>query len=248
MALGRRSPEGLDHLPPRALFTDPRSSAGLALGTSHCVLGDSLAPNSPGNSGLSGFQGHFQFYSSGKIFAVCLMVCSEPWLLVETAFRWLPPLPGSHGPTDQEFPRVAGSHSLLCPSPQSVPVTQWPDTDLAGTLEEGQSRQGLRWRWTRKGRVEEQGTARGGTLGWGGQRMREIQDGLGPCLLVLHPSSLCDISRWERVAGAGPECPDWPPSGSLLAWPFLLTPMISAARELLTGPSRHQVCMALSLS
>lgn len=52
LALGRRSPEGLDHLPPpRALFTDPPSSAGLALGTSHCVLGDSLAPNSPGNSG-----------------------------------------------------------------------------------------------------------------------------------------------------------------------------------------------------
>lgn len=54
----------------------------------HCVLGDSLAPNSPGNAGESGFQGHFQFYSSGKTFGVCLMVCSNPWLLVETASRW----------------------------------------------------------------------------------------------------------------------------------------------------------------
>lgn len=78
--------------------------------------------------------------------------------------------------------------------------------------------------------------------------MREIQDGLGPCLLSLHPSSLCDISRWERVARTGPECPDWPPAGSLLAWPFLLLiPLTSAAREMLTGPSRHQVCIALSL-
>lgn len=118
---GQAQPRGLGPAFPRALFTYPPSSAGLALGTSHCVLGDSLAPNSPGNSGYSGFQGHFQFYSSGKIFAVCLMVCSEPWLLGETAFCWLPPLPGSHGPTDQELPGPAGSRSFLCPSPQRCP-------------------------------------------------------------------------------------------------------------------------------
>ena len=36
---------------PQTLFEYPASSAGLALGSSHCVLGDSLAPSSPGNSG-----------------------------------------------------------------------------------------------------------------------------------------------------------------------------------------------------
>lgn len=109
--LGRHSPTGLPSLA-QVLFTHPPGSAGLALRSSHCVLGDSLAPNLPGTSGENGFQGHFQFYSSGKTFCVYLMVCSHPWLLVETAFCWQgvgwaafrPPLPGSHEPTDQEFP------------------------------------------------------------------------------------------------------------------------------------------------
>lgn len=150
-------------------------------------------------------------------------------------------------PQTRSSQRRRGPIHFCVPAPRGVPVTQWAGTGLAGTLEQGQSRQGLRWRWTRKGRMEEQGAARGGAMGWGGQRMREIQD--GSCLLSLHPSSLCDISRWERVAGASPGCPDWPPAGRLLEWPFLLlTPMTSAARELLTGPSRHQVCMALSMS
>lgn len=57
---GQVQPRGLGPSSPRALFTYPPSSAGLALGIGHCVLGDSLAPNSPGSSGYSGFQGHFQ--------------------------------------------------------------------------------------------------------------------------------------------------------------------------------------------
>lgn len=112
LAFGQAHPKKLRPSLAQVLFTHPPSSAGLALRSSHCVLGDSLAPNFPGTSGENGFQGHFQFYSSGKTFCVYLMVCSHPWLLVETAFCWQgvgwaafrPPLLGSHEPTDQEFP------------------------------------------------------------------------------------------------------------------------------------------------
>lgn len=117
LALGQAQPGVFGPSFPQALFMYPPSSAGLALGTRHCVLGDSLTPNSPGNSGSSGFQGHFQCYSSGKTFAICLTVCSDPWLLVESAFCWLPPLCSSHEPTDQEFLGPVGPLSSLCLSP-----------------------------------------------------------------------------------------------------------------------------------
>lgn len=51
LALGQAQPECFGPSFPQALFKYPPSSAVLTLGTCHCVLGDSLAPNSPGNSG-----------------------------------------------------------------------------------------------------------------------------------------------------------------------------------------------------
>lgn len=97
----------------------------------HCVLGDSLAPNSAGNAGESGFQGHFRFYSSGKTFGVCLKVCSNPWPLVETASRWqgvggphsgLPSL-APMTPQTGSSPGGQGLIHLCVPTPEGCSVT-----------------------------------------------------------------------------------------------------------------------------
>lgn len=97
----------------------------------HCVLGDSLAPNSAGNAGESGFQGHFRFYSSGKTFGVCLKVCSNPWPLVETASRWqgvggphsgLPSL-APMTPQTGSSPGGQGLIHLCVPTPEECSVT-----------------------------------------------------------------------------------------------------------------------------
>lgn len=215
----------------QALSTCPRAQL---LGTRDqpCVLGDSRAPNSPGNSGSSRFQGRFQLYSSGKTLALCLVVCSDPrsWEKLPSAGS-LPSLAPSN-------PRAKGSCGqrvsfTSVPAPERCPgvsVERHSQARTLGPWRKDKVDKGLRRRQTKKGRVGEQGLAREGAVGWTDRRMRETQDALGSCHLALEGTHrFCATSplrshTWrEKVAGASPGCPGWPPAGSLLSWPFLLS-------------------------
>lgn len=244
LALGRCGPEGLGHLSPglclhRAQLGWHSGPAIVFLVThSHQTLLEILDK--------VGSRDIFSFIPAVKylLFVSCLLRAlalggnclslapSPPWL----PWTHRPGVPGADG-----VPFISVSQPQRCLS-DSV-ARHRPHWDPGGRTKQTGSQMEV----DKKGQSGGAGGSQSGCHGMG--RTEDEGDPGRTRALPLHPSSLCDISRWESVVGASPGCPDWPSAGSLLEWPFLLlTPVTSAARELLTGPSRHQVCMALSWS